>query len=325
MRARILVLVFAIWAGATTDLEAQDGSKTARIGLLVAGSESSSRDYLEGLRQGLREQALVEGKNVQLEARYANGRADLLKSLAVELANSGIDLIHAGGDQAASAAKQATDKVPIVAVTCDALAAGLVANLRKPGGNLTGVTCINSDLSGKRVELLKETIPSLVRLGALLNPNDHRMAAELKEAERTARAISIAVHPLIAIKSEDIEVAFSKAAEGEMGGILVIFDSMTFFNRAKLADLAVRNRIATIFNFRQYADAGGLMSFGPNLRDMYRQSARHIQKILRGEAPGEIPMEQPTRFELVINMKTARAISLSIPPPLLARADELIE
>ena len=237
---------------------------------------------------------LIEGRGVLVEVRYAAGQIDRLSSIAVELAKSGVDLIFTGGDQGAWAVKRATDKIPIVAVTCDALAAELVTNLARPDGNLTGVTCINSDLSGKRVELIKESIPSLSRLGAVLNPDDKRMAAELKEAERAAKASSIAIHPLVVTKPEDIEPAFSKAAA--FGGVVVVFDAMTFFHRAKLADIAIRNRVATIFNFRQYVDAGGLLSFGPNLRDMYRQSARHIQKILKGEAPGEIPMEQPTRL-----------------------------
>jgi ABC-type uncharacterized transport system substrate-binding protein len=151
------------------------------------------------------------------------------------------------------------------------------------------------------------------------------MASEFREAERAAKTNSLAIHPLVVTKPQDIEPAFSKAAEGGMGGVVVVFDSMTFFHRGKLADIAIRNRIATIFNFRQYVEAGGLLSFGPNLRDMYRQSARHIQKILKGEAPGEIPMEQPAHFELVINLKTAKALGIDVPPIMLARADEVIE
>jgi putative tryptophan/tyrosine transport system substrate-binding protein len=280
---------------------------------------------LEGLRQGLTQQALIEGKNFQLEVRYAAGQIDRLHSIAIDLVKSGVDLIFTGGDQGAWAAKRATDKVPIVAATCDALAAGLVTNLSRPGGNLTGVTCINSDLSGKRVELLKETLPSLSRLGVVLDPDDKRMAAELTEAGRAAKASSIFVHPLVVTKPDEIEPAFAKAASGGMEGVVVVFDAMTFFHRAKLADIAIRNRVATIFNFRQYVEAGGLLSFGPNLRDMWRQSARHIQKVLKGEAPGEIPMEQPTRFELVMNLRTAKALGFNVPPMLLGRADEIIE
>jgi putative ABC transport system substrate-binding protein len=322
---RLALLVIAVWGLSVTNLGAQDRSKTARIGALMSGSEGTSGDLLKGLRQGLTEQGLIEGKSVILEVRYAGGQIDRLHSIALDLIKSGVDLIFTGGDQGAWAAKRATDKVPIVSVTCDALAAELVTNLRRPGGNLTGVTCINSDLSGKRVELIKESIPSLSRLGVMLNPNDKRMAAELLEAERAAKVSSIAIHPLAVAKPEDMELAFSKAADDSVDGVVVVFDAMTFFHRVKLADLAIRNRVATIFNFRQYVEAGGLLSFGPNLRDMYRQSARHIQKILKGEAPGEIPMEQPTRFELVINLKTAKALGLQVPPTMLARADEVIE
>jgi putative ABC transport system substrate-binding protein len=296
MNIRVASLLIAVWGLSATNLCAQDRSKVARIGVLVSGSEATSGFLLEGLRQGLTQQALIEGKTFQLEVRYAAGQIDRLHSIAIDLVKSGVDLIFTGGDQGAWAAKRATDKVPIVAATCDALAAGLVTNLSRPGGNLTGVTCINSDLSGKRVELLKETIPSLSRLGVVLDPDDKRMTAELTQAERAATASSISVHPLVVRKSDEIEPAFAKAASDGMEGVVVVFDAMTFFHRAKLSEIAIRNRVATIFNFRQYVEAGGLLSFGPNLRDMWRQSARHIQKVLKGETPGEIPMEQPTRF-----------------------------
>ena len=324
MKCITLVLIVVLGLSGAS-LHAQDRAKIPRIGILLGGSEASSRDYLEGLRQGLAEQNLTEGKNVSLEVRYAAGQIDRLNSIAVDLSKSGVDLIFTGGDQGSWAAKRATERVPIVAVTCDALAAELVTNLSRPGENLTGVTCINSELSGKRVELMKESIPSLSRLGVMLNPDDKRMAAELRETERAGKVSSMSVQTLVVVKPDDIEPALSKAASSGINGVVVVFDAMTFFHRARLADIAIRNRAATVFNFRQYVEAGGLLSFGPNLRDMYRQSARHIQKILKGEAPGEIPMEQPTRFELVINLKTAKALGLEIPATLLARADEVIE
>ena len=283
------------------------------------------RVYLEGLRQGLREQGLTSGESVSLEFRFANGQPERLRSLADDLVASGVDLIFTGSDQAAWAVKQATDKIPIVAVTCDALASGLVTNLARPDGNMTGVTCINSDLDGKRVELIKESVRSLSRIAVILNPDDRRMAAEFSAAELAAKANSIELRPVSVIKPEDIGPAFLNMADAGIAGALVVFDAMTFFHRAELARIAAHNQIATIFNFREYVDAGGLISYGPNLRDMYRQSARHIQKILKGEAPGEIPMEQPTRFELVINVKTAKTLGLELPPALLGRADEVIE
>jgi putative ABC transport system substrate-binding protein len=325
MNCRAILIVLAIWGLSISSLAAQDPVKLSRIGLLMPGSETSMQDFFEGLHQGLAERGLIEGKTLRLEIRYAEGRIDRLGLLAAELATSDVDLIFAGGDQGAWAAKGAIERIPIVAVTCDALAAGLVTNLARPGGNLTGVTCINADLSGKRVELIKEILPLLSQLGVVLNPSDKRMTTELREAEVAARAASIVVHALAVTKPDDIAPAFFKAAEGAISGVVVVFDSMTFFHRAKLAELAARNRIATIFNFRQYVEAGGLVSYGPNLRDMWRQSARHIEKILKGEPPGEIPMEQPVRFELVINLKAAKALGIIIPPSLLARADEVVE
>jgi putative tryptophan/tyrosine transport system substrate-binding protein len=318
----LALTILQIVAISSIAAQAQDQSKIARVGLLIPGSETTSRPYLEGLRQGLAERGLSEGKSLSLEFRYANGRIDELRSLADGLITSGVDLIFTGGDQAALAATRATDKIPIVVVACDALAAGLVTNLPRPGRNLTGVTCINADLEGKRVELIKEAIPSISRIGAVLDPRDKRMTAELEEAKLSAKANSIELLPLTVFAPEDIEPAFSKAAHAGINGVVVTFDSMTFFHRIKLAE---RNRVATIFNFREYVDAGGLISYGPNLRDMYRQSARHIQKILSGEAAGEIPMEQPVRFELVINLKTAKTLGLELLSALLARADEVIE
>jgi putative tryptophan/tyrosine transport system substrate-binding protein len=210
-------------------------------------------------------------------------------------------------------------------VTCDALAAGLVTNLSRPGENLTGVTCINADLAAKRVEIMKDVIPSLSRLGVALNPGDKRMVSELREAERAGAVQSVEITALDIVKPDDIESALAMAADRELCGVIFVFDAMVFFHRARVAEVAIQRKLPSAFNFRQYPDAGGLFSYGPNLADMYRKSARHILKIIKGEAPGEIPMEQPTHFELVINLKTAHAIGISVPPTLLTRADEVIE
>jgi putative ABC transport system substrate-binding protein len=268
---------------------------------------------------------LIEGRQVILDIRYASGRLDQLDKIATELVAAGSRVIFAGGDQASSAAQRATATIPIIAVTCDALAAGLVSNLARPGGNLTGVTCINSDLSGKRVELLRETLPILSRVGVTLDPSDKRMMAEFAEAERAATAQRITIQKIEITKPEHIETGFAGASKDGLNGVIVVFDGMLFFHRAKLATVAINHHIPTIFNFRQFVDAGGLMSYGPNLRDMYRQSGRHFLKIIKGEVPAQIPMEQPTKFEWVINLKTARALGLTVPPTLLARADEVIE
>jgi ABC-type uncharacterized transport system substrate-binding protein len=299
-------------------------SKPARIAMLLPGSEASS-GYLKGFYQGLAGQGLIDGKNVSLELHYANGRIDQLPALAAELAASGVDLIFTSGDNAAKAAKQATDRIPIVAVTCDALAAGLVTNLSRPGGNLTGVTCINADLDGKRVEIIREILVSLTKLGVVLNPDDKRSQSELKEIELAAKTSSIELLTQGVTGPEGIEKAFAQAADTGVTGVVVVYDPILYLRRRELAEAAGSRRIATVFNFREFVEAGGLVSYGPNVTDMCRQSARLIRKVLDGERAGEIPMEQPTRFELVVNLKTARTIGVSIPPSLLSRADDVLE
>ncbi|MBK3660408.1 ABC transporter substrate-binding protein [Bradyrhizobium diazoefficiens] len=324
MTIRLVLFIVAIYAMFSASAEAEDRPKPSRIGMLLPGSEASS-GYLKGLYQGLVEQGLIEGKNISLERRYANGRIDQLPALAAELAASGVNLIFTSGDQAAKAAKQATDRIPIIAVTCDALAAGLVSNLSRPGGNLTGVTCINADLDGKRVELIKEILPSISRLVVMLNPDDQRSVAEFKQIELAAKASSIELLRQSVLKPEEIVPAFSQAASAGATGAIVIYDPMFFLRRRELNEIAVSKGIATVFNFREFVEAGGLMSYGPNVQDMCRQSARLIKKALSSESAGETPMEQPTRFELVINLGTAKKIGLVVPSALIGRADEVIE
>jgi putative tryptophan/tyrosine transport system substrate-binding protein len=318
--------VFLIIVGVATQAEGQERRKLPRIGVLMSGSEASSRIQLDGLRKGLAAAGIAEGSGVVLDIKYAEGKVDRLDPLAADLVKSRPDVLFTGGDQGASAVKRAAaGKLPIVAVTCDALASGLVTNLARPGENLTGVTCINADLAAKRVEIMKDLMPSLSRLGIALDLNDKRMVSELRESERAAQVQSMAITSLHIAKPDDIESAMAIAAEKQLSGVIFVFDAMTFFHRARVAKVAVQQGLPTAFNFRQYADAGGLFSFGPNLADMYRQSARHILKVIKGEAPGEIPMEQPTHFELVINLKTARALGISVPPALLTRANDVIQ
>jgi putative tryptophan/tyrosine transport system substrate-binding protein len=347
--AKFLSLTLLI-VGVATQAGGQEQRKLPRVGVLMSGSEASSRIQLDGLRKGLAAAGIAEGSGIVLDIKYADGNVDRLHPLAADLVKSRPDVLFAGGDQGSSAIKHAAaGQLPIVAVTCDALAAGLVTNLARPGENLTGVTCTRT-LAGysllartwrkciasrrdtysksaraKRVEIMKDLTPSLSRLGVALNLSDKRMIAELRESERAGHVQSVAITPLDIVKPDDIESALAMAAEKQLGGVIFVFDAMTFFHRARVAKVAIQRGLRTAFNFRQYADAGGLFSFGPNLAEMYRQSARHILKVSKGEAPGEIPMEQPTHFELVINIKTAKALGLTVPPTLLARADEVIE
>ena len=322
--ARFLTAIFLI-VGIVPSANGQE-RKLPRIGVLMSGSEASSRIILDGLRRGLADAGIAEGNGVILEIVYADGKVDRLDALAAEVIKSRPDVVFTGGDQGSSAVKRAAaGQLTIVAVTCDALAAGLVTNLARPGENLTGVTCINADLAAKRVEIMKDFMPSLLRLGVAFNPSDKRMLAEFRESERFGVVQSVAISALDIVKPDDIESALTMAAEKQLGGVIFVFDAMTFFYRERVAKVAIQKGLPTAFNFRQYTDAGGLFSYGPNLAAMYRQAARHILKVIKGDAPGQIPMEQPTRFELVINLKTAKALGLEVSPSLLARADEVIE
>ena len=326
MSRLVAILSIACFAFGVATQAAGQERKLPRIGVLMSGSEASSRVQMDGLRKGLAEAGLAEGSGIILDIRYADGDIGKLDPIAVDLAASRPDVLFTGGDQGSSAVKRAAaGRVPIVAVTCDALAAGLVVDLVRPGENLTGVTCINADLAAKRVEIMKDLIPSLSRLGVALNQSDKRMVSELKEAERAGRTHSVEIIPFDVVKPDDIESALTVAAEQKVGGVIFVFDSMTFFYRARVAKAAIERGLPTAFNFRQFSDAGALFSYGPNLAHMYRQSARHISKVLNGDPPGDIPMEQPTHLELVINARTAKALGLTVPPTLLARADEVIE
>lgn len=321
-----LLLVLAYFSFTVLISHAQDRSKNIpRLGLLVAGSVESSRAQLNGLRKGLEALGFIEDRNFYFEYRFANGNPDRLDALAADLVKSKVDVIITGGDLGTFAAKRATATIAIVAVTCDALASGIVTSLSRPGGNLTGITCINSHLAAKRVELFKETIPQLNEIGVIFDSHNKRSLAELSETQRAATIQRLTLRQYEVSSEQDIENAFIRAAHEQIKGVVVIYGDVPFFHRAKLAESAKRNRIFTIFNFRQFVAAGGLMSFGPSLTDMYRQSARHVDKVLKGENAGDIPIEQPALFELVVNLKTAEAVGLQIPSTLLARVDELIE
>jgi putative tryptophan/tyrosine transport system substrate-binding protein len=318
--------LLAILVSIASQASSQEQSKLPRIGVLMSGSEASSRIQLNGLRRGLADAGIAEGSGVVLDIKYADGKVDQLAPLAADLVKSRPAVLFTGGDQGASAVKRASaGQLPIIAVTCDALAAGLVSNLARPGENLSGVTCINADLAAKRVEIMKELAPPRSGFGVALNLSDKRMVSELRESERAGLVQSLTITALNITKPDDIEGALTIATEQQFGGVIFVFDAMTFFHRARVTKAAVERRLPTGFNFRQYPDSGGLFSFGPNLADMYRQSARHIFKVIKGEAPGEIPMEQPTRFELVINLKTAKALGITVSPTMLGRADEVIE
>jgi len=321
--ARLLRLVLASGlACMPLATNAQQAEKLPRLGWL--GNFAATLPIYEGMRQGLRELGYVEGKNIIIEARWAEGNLDRLPELARELARLNVNVMYVGGDQGLRAAKEATTTTPIVVLACDPLDS-LVASIARPGGKATGLTCISSDLAGKRLQLLKELVPALARVAVLYNPEDRNKALEYKQTQEAARRLELTVRAFEARSAAEIDKAFAGMA-GENAQALVIFtDPLMIFNERKLADLALQQRLPAIFGFREFADLGGLLSYGANLREQHRRAASYLDRILKGANPGDLPVEQPTRFELVINLKTAKALGLAIPLTLQAAADHVIE
>ena len=279
----------------------------------------------EGFVQGLRELGHVEGQNFIMEYRWSAGNVDRLREHAAELVRLGVHVIVTGGPLATRAAKDMTRTIPIVmAGDSDPVADGFVASLGWPGGNITGVTALSRELSGKRLELLKDTVPGMARVAVLWNPVEVSAAQQLRDAEEAARVLGLQVHALEARGPDDFEGAFAAALKGGAGGLTVLADPVTVFHRARLVDLAAQSRLLTIYWDRVFAEAGGLMSYGASYRDMHWRAAYYVDRILKGTKPADLPVEQPSKFELVINLKTAQALGITISPTLLFQADEVI-
>jgi putative ABC transport system substrate-binding protein len=281
---------------------------------------------LAGLRQGLSELGWVEGRNLAFELRFAEGELDRLPQLAAELVRVKVDVIVTGSNPGALAAKSATTTIPIVMVTTgDPVQGGLVASLARPGGNVTGVTALGQVLNVKRLELLKEAVPSVKRIAVLTNPASPYTEPFLQESEATARGLGVEVRVLEARGPDDLEKAFEAIINERAEGLMVLVDIMFITHRRRIVELAAKNRLPSIFGERGSVHAGGLMFYGANLPDMYRRAATYVDKILKGVKPADLPVEQPTTFELAINLKTAKALGLDVPWFLQQRADEVIE
>jgi putative ABC transport system substrate-binding protein len=309
--------------------EAQQAGKVYRIGLLGPSSpptDPGAARLWEALLQGLRELGYVEGQNVRFERRYSEGKDERLPELAADLVRLKVDVIVAAATQPAHAAQRATTTLPIVAPNhSDPVGSGLVASLARPGGNVTGLSILNPELVGKQVELLKEVVPSLVRMAVLWNPTHQAHATMLSQAEAAARALGLQPQRLQARGADDYEPAFSAITRNRAQALLVLGDVTVWRYRRQVAELAAKSRLPAMFVQREHAEAGGLMSYGASLPDNYRRAAAYVHKILKGAKPADLPIEQPTKFELVINLKTAKALGLTIPPSLLQRADQVIE
>jgi putative ABC transport system substrate-binding protein len=310
---------------------AQQPAKVARIGYLVTGSPESpeTRTVLAAFRQGLREHGYVEGQNIVIEYRAAEGKLERLPDLAAELAGLKVDLIIAGNTPGARAARQATTTIPIVApVMGDPIGDGLVASLSRPGGNITGLTFLGPELVPKRLQVLKEALPKVSRVAALWHPGafgERTNQEMLKGTEAAVRTLGVHLHLAEVGGADDFDRAFSTITR-ERADALIVFPSPMLFNeRKRIVGLAAKHRLPSMFSAKEFVDLGGLLSYGASIADLIRRSAGHVEKILKGAKPGDLPVEQPTKFELVINLKTAKALGLTIPPSVLQRADEVIK
>ena len=324
--AGIIILLTMALLAAPLAAEAQAPAKVPRIGFLTARSPTDLPHHLEAFRQGLRELGYVEGQTIAIEYRFGEGRPERLPGLAAELVGLKVDLIVTGAPPAPEAAKQATSTIPIVvAVTGDLVAEGLVASIARPGGNITGLAAMSPELVGKQLELLKEIAPEVSRVAILQNPNNHAHPSVLHQAEGAARALGVQLHILPARTAPEIEAAFAEVRRQRAGGLLVLRDGVFFSRRTQIAALAAKGRLPAIYGIREEAEAGGLMAYGASLPHMFRRAATYVDKILKGAKPADLPVEQPTRFELVINLWTARALGLTIPRSVLSLADEVIQ
>jgi putative tryptophan/tyrosine transport system substrate-binding protein len=304
--------------------QAQQPKKVPRIGYLTAASLSAFAARTEAFRQGLRELGYIEGKNILIEYRYADGKTDRVPALADELVRIKVDVIVTGGAPATLSAKDATRTIPIVMGSdADPVGSGVVASLARPGGNITGLSTLATDISGKRLELLKEIVPRLSHVAVFGTSTYPGNGQALKEMEVAAGAFGMKLQYLDVLDSNDIANAFREASKAH--AVLVLASSVLLSQRTRITDLVIKNRVPAIYPNGEYVEDGGLMSYGPNIVDLFRRAATYVDKILKGAKPADLPVEQPKKFEFIINLKAAKQIGLTIPPNVLARADRVIK
>jgi putative tryptophan/tyrosine transport system substrate-binding protein len=326
----IAILMLLVTLGALVaplEGDAREAGKVPRVGSLGPRTRADGAPFLDAFVRGLRDLGWVEGKNIAIEYRWAEGRSDRLAELAADLVRLKVDVILAANTQAAVAARNATRTIPIVMGTAgDPVAIGLVASLAQPGGNVTGLSfSVGLEMFTKELEMLKETVPSVHRVAVLSNPTNPAHTQWTKDAPLAARSLGVQFQILQTRGPGELDNAFAAMTRERAGALLVLADSLFALHRARVQGLAAKNRLPAMYGSREYAEAGGLMSYGVDVRANFRRAAAYVDKILRGVKPADLPVEQPTKFELVINQRTAKALGLTIPQSMLLRADEVIQ
>ena len=305
--------------------EAQPAKKVFRIGLLSGNRPSPMPSNIEAFRQGLRELGYVEGQNISVEYRFAEGKEERYAILAAELVNLGVDVIVTFGTQATVAAKQATSTIPILVGNAgDLVGEGLVASLARPGGNITGFTSVDPDLSAKRLQLLRETLPKVSRVAVLYHGGPGGDQDELRETQTAAKTLGVQIQPLQVLEPDQFQRSYTAMTKERAQALIIFVGSFIAFHRKELLELAAKIRIPTMCGNPEWSEAGGLISYGNDRRDQFRRVATYVDKILKGTKPADLPVQQPMKYELVINVKTAKEIGVTIPPNVLARADRVI-
>jgi putative ABC transport system substrate-binding protein len=322
---RLATLVALLLLAAPLAAQAQPAGKVYNIGYLGLGSSFAGSNRTAFYR-GLQERGWIEGQNFVLTTRFAQFKSERLREMVAELVQRKVDVLVVQSAEGALAAKHGTSTIPIVAVSpADAVAIGLVASLARPGGNVTGLSYLGTELIGKQMELLREAAPSLSRMAALSNPANPTHAPRLRAAAIGAQGLRVHLEPIEARTPAELDKAFATMMRARVGGVLVLSDPMFGDEARRLAQLASTSGLPAIYGFRMWVDAGGLMSYGPDFPNLFHRAAAYVDKILKGAKPGDLPVEQPTKFDLVINLKTAKALGLTIPQSILVRADEIIQ
>jgi putative tryptophan/tyrosine transport system substrate-binding protein len=321
LSAMLLVLIYAL----CSSTHAQQPANVPRIGFLIPGTQAAFSVRTDAIRQGLRDLGYLEGKNLVIEFRYNDGKVGRLPELAAELAHLKVEVIFAVGSDAAQAAKSVTKTIPIVATAADPVGTKLVASLAQPGGNITRLSILSPELSGKRLDLLKETVPKISRIAVMLNSTTPNTQIDLKETEAAARSLRVQLHLMEVRRPDEIDGAFSATTKAGAGAFVVLTDPMLLANRTRIVNLAAKSRLPVMYYDSAFVDVGGLMSYGANINDLFRRAATYVDKILKGAKPADLPVEQPTKFEFIVNLKAAKQIGLTIPPNVLVRADRVIQ